>query len=62
MALNNISVVLVGPRHAGNVGLVARAMKNTGLSHLVVVKSSKHQSKKADIFGAPARDIEGHDL
>ena len=30
-------VILVGPKNEGNVGAVARAMKNFGLSHLVLV-------------------------
>jgi TrmH family RNA methyltransferase len=32
-----ISIVLVGPLHEGNVGFVARAMKNFGFSDLVLV-------------------------
>ncbi|RMF83832.1 MAG: RNA methyltransferase [Nitrospinota bacterium] len=35
--LTNIQVVLVEPQHPGNIGAVARAMKNMGLSRLVLV-------------------------
>ena len=36
--LDNISVVLVRPRRAGNVGAAARAMKNMGLKRLKLVQ------------------------
>ncbi len=32
--LNNIVIILVGTKYAGNLGSVARAMRNMGLSHL----------------------------
>jgi tRNA/rRNA methyltransferase len=35
--LDNISVVLVEPQSAGNIGSVARVMKNMGLSRLILV-------------------------
>ncbi len=38
MPLGNIRIVLVRPRGAANVGAVARAMKNTGLHDLVLVR------------------------
>ncbi len=34
----NVSIVLVRPRYAGNIGSVARAMKNMGLSRLILVR------------------------
>jgi tRNA/rRNA methyltransferase len=37
MKLSNISIVLVKPKGSGNVGSVARAMKNTGLKQLVLI-------------------------
>jgi tRNA/rRNA methyltransferase len=37
MPLSNIRVVLVNPLYGGNVGSVCRAMKNMGLSRLVLV-------------------------
>lgn len=36
--LDGIRVVLVEPRHPGNIGSVARAMKVTGLSHLYLIR------------------------
>lgn len=56
-ALNNIRVVLAGARRSGNVGLAARGMKNTGLSHLTLVGCTDHRSKTAMKFGAPAKEI-----
>jgi TrmH family RNA methyltransferase len=35
--LSNIHVVLVEPKNPGNIGSIARAMKNMGLSHLRLV-------------------------
>ncbi len=35
--LNNLHVVLVEPRNAGNIGSSVRAMKNMGISHLRLV-------------------------
>ncbi|MFH0822890.1 MAG: RNA methyltransferase [Pseudomonadota bacterium] len=38
--LANIRVVLVGTTHPGNIGAVARVMKNMGLSNLTLVSST----------------------
>ena len=35
--LSHIRVVMVNPSHPGNIGAAARAMKNMGLSELVLV-------------------------
>ncbi len=40
-ALKNVRIVLVGTTHAGNIGAVARAMKNMGLRHLTLVSSTQ---------------------
>src|SRR3989344_1789211 len=43
-----IAVVLVEPQNAGNIGAVAMAMKNFGLSELLLVNpKSDHKSKEA---------------
>jgi tRNA/rRNA methyltransferase len=34
----NISIILIEPAHPGNIGSVARAMRNTGFNQLVLVK------------------------
>lgn len=39
-ALENVHIVLVGTTHAGNIGAVARVMKNMGLSKLTLVSST----------------------
>ena len=45
----SIRVVLVDPTHPGNIGAVARAMKNMGLNelHLVRPKSFPHAEATA---------------
>lgn len=37
--LNNVEFILVGTTHAGNIGAVARAMKNMGLRRLALVNT-----------------------
>jgi TrmH family RNA methyltransferase len=39
-ALSNIRIVLVGITHAGNIGAVARVMKNMALNNLTLVSST----------------------
>ncbi len=39
-ALENIHVILVGITHAGNIGAIARVMKNMGLHKLTLVSST----------------------
>jgi len=34
--LDNVTIILQRPKYAGNIGSVARAMKNTGLSRLII--------------------------
>lgn len=50
----SIRVVLVDPAHPGNIGAVARAMKNMGLTelHLVRPKSFPHEEATARASGA----------
>jgi tRNA (cytidine32/uridine32-2'-O)-methyltransferase len=55
--LNNISIVLVSPSHGGNIGGVARAMKNMGLSRLRLVDPADHLSPEASARAAGAVDI-----
>jgi tRNA/rRNA methyltransferase len=45
--LARIRIVLVEPLYGGNVGQVARAMKNFGLSRLVLVNPREHQTAEA---------------
>lgn len=55
--LQNIRVVLVGTTHPGNIGGAARAMKNMGLSRLVLVDPRIFPSPDADARASGATDI-----
>ena len=55
--LGRIRVVLVRPRRGGNVGSVARAMKNMGLGDLVVVAPRTKVGRVGDRMAAHARDV-----
>jgi len=56
-ALDNIRVVLVHTTHPGNIGAVARAMKNMGLSDLVLVSPKDYPSDQATWRAANAADV-----
>lgn len=55
--LRNIRVVLVEPQHSGNIGAVARAMKNMALTHLVLVNPADHLAREARMMAMQARDV-----
>ncbi|MBI5237748.1 MAG: RNA methyltransferase [Deltaproteobacteria bacterium] len=55
--LENISIVLVEPRSAGNVGSVARAMKNTGLTGLRLVNPCEYQNNEGFSMACNASDV-----
>ncbi len=57
MALENIEIVLVNSLHSGNIGGVARAMKNMGLSRLTLVKPLEYPAPEAVWRAASARDV-----
>ncbi|MBA1226082.1 tRNA (cytosine(32)/uridine(32)-2'-O)-methyltransferase TrmJ [Pseudomonas stutzeri] len=57
MSLQNIRVVLVNTSHAGNIGGAARAMKNMGLSRLVLVDPEDFPSPDAVARASGATDI-----
>ncbi|MBA2667912.1 MAG: TrmJ/YjtD family RNA methyltransferase [Trueperaceae bacterium] len=50
-------VVLVSPKHAGNVGSVARAMKNFGLAELWLVAPRCRIDREAHALAAHAHDV-----
>jgi tRNA (cytidine32/uridine32-2'-O)-methyltransferase len=56
-ALANCRVVLVEPQHSGNIGAVARAMKNMALSQLVLVRPVDHLAMEARMMAMHAFDI-----
>ena len=57
MNLDNIRIVLVNTSHPGNIGGVARAMKNMGLSRLYLVEPRQYPDEQANWRAASAVDI-----
>ena len=57
MSLDNIRIVLVNTSHPGNIGAVARAMKNMGISDLALVEPRKFPHDEATWRAASANDI-----
>lgn len=57
LVLQNIRVVLVNTSHPGNIGGAARAMKNMGVSRLVLVQPQDFPSAEAVARAAGAVDI-----
>jgi tRNA/rRNA methyltransferase len=55
--LNNVRVILVRPRGSGNIGSIARAMKNFGARELAVVGSARTRSFWARAMAVHGRDI-----
>ena len=47
LIMNNISIMLVEPQSAGNIGSVARAMGNTGFSNLVLINPVEYKNNEA---------------
>ncbi len=54
-----VQIVLVEPTHPGNIGAVARAMKNMGLEELVLVKPNRFPSVESDSRAGSAKDVLG---
>ena len=57
MKLDNIRIVLVNTSHPGNIGGVARAMKNMGLSRLYLVAPRQYPDEQAEWRAASALDV-----
>jgi tRNA (cytidine32/uridine32-2'-O)-methyltransferase len=57
MKLENIRIVLVNTSHPGNIGGVARAMKNMGLGRLYLVAPKQYPDEQADWRAASAGDV-----
>jgi len=55
--LNNIALILVNPSHPGNIGAVARAMKNMQLNELRLVKPKRIFNEETFARSAGAEDI-----
>lgn len=52
-----IRIVLVAPSHPGNIGAVARAMKNMGLCELVLVRPKQFPHAEATARASGADDV-----
>ncbi|MBS1201311.1 MAG: methyltransferase [Proteobacteria bacterium] len=52
-----IRIVLVDASHPGNIGAVARAMKNMGLSELVLVRPRQYPDAEATVRASSAADL-----
>jgi len=57
METSSIRIVLVEPSHPGNIGAVARAMKNMGLEHLVLVNPRQFPHSEALARASGADDV-----
>jgi tRNA/rRNA methyltransferase len=55
--LANIRIVLVRPRGSGNIGSIARAMKNMGQTELAIVGKARTRSFWARAMAVHGRDI-----
>lgn len=55
--MDRIKIVLVNTSHPGNIGGVARAMKNMGMNNLVLVDPQEFPSDKASARSSGATDI-----
>lgn len=55
--LANIRIVLINTQHPGNIGGTARAMKNMGLSQLVLVNPQDYPAEKALWRAGHALDV-----
>ncbi len=59
MSSPDIRIVLVEPTHPGNIGAVARAMKNMGLEQLVLVSPEQFPHPQAAARASGADDVLG---
>jgi tRNA (cytidine32/uridine32-2'-O)-methyltransferase len=55
--LDNVRIVLIGTTHPGNIGAVARAMKNMCLQHLYLVQPKRYPSAEATDRASGADDL-----
>ena len=54
---NKVRIVLVEPTHPGNIGAVARAMKNMGLMRLMLVRPRQYPHADATARASGADDV-----
>jgi tRNA (cytidine32/uridine32-2'-O)-methyltransferase len=55
--LSNVRIVLIGTTHPGNIGAVARAMKNMCLERLCLVRPKEYPSAEATTRASGADDV-----
>ena len=55
--MSEIRIVLVEPSHPGNIGAAARAMKNMGLEHLVLVRPKRFPDPEATARASGAEQV-----
>ncbi|XOZ34356.1 tRNA (cytosine(32)/uridine(32)-2'-O)-methyltransferase TrmJ [Halomonadaceae bacterium KBTZ08] len=55
--IEGLRVVLVEPSHPGNIGAVARAMKNMGVAELVLVSPASFPDEEARVRASGADDV-----
>ena len=55
--LSNIRIVLVRPRGSGNIGSIARALKNFGATELAIVGTARTKSFWARAMAVHGRDV-----
>ena len=55
--MDAIRIVLVNTTHPGNIGGVARAMKNMGLSQLILVDPKEYPAEQASWRASNAQDV-----
>lgn len=58
--MRHISIILVEPQGDANIGAVARAMKNFGITDLRLVNSAPHLTKTSYMWSVEAKDVLEH--
>ena len=53
----NVTIILVGTTHPGNIGATARAMKNMGLNELILVNPKSFPYPEASARASGAEEI-----
>jgi tRNA/rRNA methyltransferase len=60
MNFMNLRIVLVRPQYSGNIGAVARAMRNFSVNELALVNPAPVHRAQADMMAVHARDVLDH--
>jgi tRNA/rRNA methyltransferase len=57
MSVANLRIVLVRPQYSGNIGAVARAMRNFGVRDLALVNPARVNRSQAEMMAVHASDL-----